>query len=162
MQMGAGIAQSVVRFVSRLARNFCRVGSSPARDSMTRHVWMVGSSLPVAVVSQGISQSLYNWKLPGLSSTIKLSSEIIVRYDWFRVIGREKKCWKFLLKKWKLLTFIQKKNIRILYIESAKTVNEMILNELVKLMMFWITGPWLPMLQAEHPTCKQDRGPKAH
>ena len=27
------------------------------------------------------------------------------------------------------------KNIRILYIESAKTVNEMILNELVKLMM---------------------------
>ena len=34
----------------------------------------------------------------------------------------------------KLLTFFQqKKNIRILYIESAKTVNEMTLNELVKL-----------------------------
>ena len=34
------------------------------------------------------------------------------------------------------------KNIRILYIESAKTVNEMTLNELVKLMMLWTTGPW--------------------
>ena len=33
----------------------------------------------------------------------------------------------------KLLTFFQLKNIKILYIESAKTVNEMTLNELVKL-----------------------------
>ena len=33
------------------------------------------------------------------------------------------------------------KNIRILYIESAKTVNEMTLNELVKLTMLWTTGP---------------------
>ena len=33
------------------------------------------------------------------------------------------------------------KNIRILYIESAKTVNEMTLNKLVKLTMFWTTGP---------------------
>ena len=33
------------------------------------------------------------------------------------------------------------KNIRILYIESAKIVNEMTLNELVKLTMFWTTGP---------------------
>ena len=33
------------------------------------------------------------------------------------------------------------KNIRILYIESAKTVNEMTLNELVKLMTLWTTGP---------------------
>ena len=32
------------------------------------------------------------------------------------------------------------KNIRILYIESAKTVNEMTLNELVKLTMLWTTG----------------------
>ena len=30
--------------------------------------------------------------------------------------------------------FFSAKNIRILYIESAKTVNEMTLNELVKLM----------------------------
>ena len=34
------------------------------------------------------------------------------------------------------------KNIRILYIESAKTVNEMTLNELVKLTTLWTTGPW--------------------
>ena len=31
-------------------------------------------------------------------------------------------------------------NIRILYIESAKTVNEMTLNELVKLTTLWTTG----------------------
>ena len=42
----------------------------------------------------------------------------------------------------KLLTFFQQKNIRILYIESAKTVNEMTLNELVKLTTLWTTGPW--------------------
>ena len=34
------------------------------------------------------------------------------------------------------------KNIRILYIESPKTVNEMTLNELVKLTTLWTTGPW--------------------
>ena len=34
------------------------------------------------------------------------------------------------------------KNIRILYIESAKTINETTLNELVKLMTLWTTGPW--------------------
>ena len=34
------------------------------------------------------------------------------------------------------------KNIRILYIESAKTVNEMTLNKLVKLTTLWTTGPW--------------------
>ena len=33
------------------------------------------------------------------------------------------------------------KNIKILYIESAKTVNEMTLNELVKLTTLWTTGP---------------------
>ena len=40
----------------------------------------------------------------------------------------------------KLLTFFQQKNIRILYIESAKTVNEMTLNELVKLTTLCTTG----------------------
>ena len=34
------------------------------------------------------------------------------------------------------------KTIRILCIESAKTVNKMTLNELVKLTMLWTTGPW--------------------
>ena len=42
----------------------------------------------------------------------------------------------------KLLTFVSAQNIRILYIESAKTVNEMTLNELVKLTTLWTTGPW--------------------
>ena len=42
----------------------------------------------------------------------------------------------------KLATHIfSAKNIRILYIESAKTVNEMTLNELVKLTTLWTTGP---------------------
>ena len=39
------------------------------------------------------------------------------------------------------------KNIRILYIESAKTVNEMTLNELVKLTTLWTTGPWIFLLK---------------
>ena len=38
------------------------------------------------------------------------------------------------------------KNIRILYTESAKIVNEMTLNELVKLTMLWTTGPWILLL----------------
>ena len=44
----------------------------------------------------------------------------------------------------KLLTFFQQ-NISeycILYIESAKTVNEMTLNDVVKLTTLWTTGPW--------------------
>ena len=39
-------------------------------------------------------------------------------------------------------TFFSAKNIRILSIESAKTVNEITLNELVKLTTLWITGSW--------------------
>ena len=34
------------------------------------------------------------------------------------------------------------KNIIILYIESAKTVNEITLNELIKLTTLWTNGPW--------------------
>ena len=44
----------------------------------------------------------------------------------------------------KLLTFFQQKNIIILYIESAKTVNEMTVYELVKLTTLWTTGLWSP------------------
>ena len=46
-------------------------------------------------------------------------------------------CWNFFDEKmWHIFLA---KNIRILYIASAKTVNEMTLNELVKLMMpFWM------------------------
>ena len=55
-------------------------------------------------------------------------------------------CWFFVVERmWVAfaVTFLAK-NIRILYIESAKTVNEMTLNELVKLTTLWTTGPWLP------------------
>ena len=59
------------------------------------------------------------------------------------------------------------KNIRILYIESAKTVNEMTLNELVKLTTLWTTGPcriighimnlYQPYIQTYAALCKQCR-----
>ena len=42
------------------------------------------------------------------------------------------------------------KNIRILYIESAKTVKEMTLNELVKLTLLWTTGPGLANILMSH------------
>ena len=47
------------------------------------------------------------------------------------------------------------KNIRILYIESAKTVNEMTLNELVKLMTLWRTRPRYPKLSYNEPLYKE-------
>ena len=52
--------------------------------------------------------------------------------------------------------FLAKKNIRRLCIETAKTVNEMTLNKLVKLMTLWTTGSrkisnfWLKMAYLEH------------
>ena len=50
-------------------------------------------------------------------------------------------CWNFLLKKCHIFSA---KHIWILYTESAKTVNKMTLNELVKLTTLWtLTGPWL-------------------
>ena len=56
-------------------------------------------------------------------------------------------CWNFLLKNVssfcsaKATHIFSAKNIRILYIESAKIVNERTLNELVKLTTLWTTGP---------------------
>ena len=47
----------------------------------------------------------------------------------------------FAEKMWKATHIFSAKNIRILYIESAKTVNEMTLNELFKLTTLWTTGP---------------------
>ena len=68
-------------------------------------------------------------------------------------------CWNFLLKKCsfciaKATHIFSAKNIRILYIESAKTVNEMTLNELVKLTMLWTTGPRMPILHL-HNRCNK-------
>ena len=49
-----------------------------------------------------------------------------------------------------LLTFFQQKisEYYALYIKSAKTVNEMTLNKLIKLMKLWTTDHWLDA----HPT----------
>ena len=64
-------------------------------------------------------------------------------------------CWNILLKNVssfcsaKATHIFSAKNIRILYIESAKTVNEMTLNELVKLTMLWTTGPWFILAMVE-------------
>ena len=54
-------------------------------------------------------------------------------------------CQNFLLKKmWaKAAHIFSAKNIRILYIESAKTVHEMTLNKLIKLTKLWTTRPWI-------------------
>ena len=51
-------------------------------------------------------------------------------------------CWKKLWVAFAATHIFSAKNIRILYIESAKTVNDITPNELVKLMMLWTTGPW--------------------
>ena len=56
-------------------------------------------------------------------------------------------CWNFLRKNVssfciaKATHIFSAKNFRKFYIESAKTVNEMTLNELVKLTTLWTTGP---------------------
>ena len=57
-------------------------------------------------------------------------------------------CWYFFMKNVssictaKATHISSAKNIRILYIESAKTVNEMTINELVKQKTLWTTAPW--------------------
>ena len=49
------------------------------------------------------------------------------------------------------------KNIRLLYIESTKTVNEMTLNELVKLTTLWTTGPRYIVIDT-FPFCQFKKG----
>ena len=53
-------------------------------------------------------------------------------------------CWKNVISfcSAKATHIFSAKNTRILRIESAKTVNEMTFNELVKLTTLWTTGPW--------------------
>ena len=47
----------------------------------------------------------------------------------------------FAEKMWAATHIFSAKDIRILYIESAKTVNKMTLNKLIKLTTLWTTGP---------------------
>ena len=78
--------------VLRLAAHLCRVNSSLAGDIRTR-LCVNGCQFPTGYggFAEYIYQSLYNWKLPGLSSNTELSSEVIVRCDWFRVNGRRRR-----------------------------------------------------------------------
>ena len=66
-------------------------------------------------------------------------------------------CWNFLLKK--STHIFSAKNIRILYIESAKTVNEMTLNDLLMLMMLWQLGPnhqfLFKLMKTPGPSCSK-------
>ena len=94
--------------------------------------------------SQGL---VYRWSWKSGPSCSKLTMSLV--NDSLKFTSSDTQiCWNFLLKKmWvacavqKLLTCFLAKNIRILYIESAKTV-KMTLNELVKLTTLWTTGPW--------------------
>ena len=52
-------------------------------------------------------------------------------------------CWKMWVAFAKATHIFSAKNIWILYIESAKTANEMTLNELVNVKTLWTTGPWV-------------------
>ena len=83
--------------------------------------------------------------LPGPSCS-KLTTSLVnnsLKFTW--VIRKYAKifCWKNVSSfcSAKATHIFSAKNIRILYIESAKTVNEMTLNELVKLTTLWTTVP---------------------
>ena len=60
-------------------------------------------------------------------------------------------CWKNVssFRSAKAIHIFSAKNIRILCIESTKTVNEMTLNEFVKLTTLWTTGPRIILIQYE-------------
>ena len=83
---------------------------------------------PIFVVMYFVSQRLTFYFRPG-SSCSKLTMSLV--NDSLKFTSSDTQiCWNF-----------SAKNIRILYIESAKTVNEKTLNELVKLTTLWTTGP---------------------
>ena len=88
----------------------------------------------------------YSIKWPGPSCS-KLTMSLVNDSLKFWVIRKyaEIFCWKNVSSfcSAKATHISSAKNIRILYIESAKTVNEMTLNELVKLTTLWTTGPKL-------------------
>ena len=87
-------------------------------------------------------------------SCSKLTTSLV--NDSLKFISRDTKyaeifCWKNVssICNAKATHIFSTKNIRILYIESAKTVNEMTPNELVKLTTLWTTGPRSKMRPAE-------------
>ena len=92
-------------------------------------VYWIGRENVLGPVVQNLTTSLVNDSLKFTSNDMQI-------------------CWNFLLKNVssfcsaKATHIFSAKNIRILYIESAKTLNEMSINELVKLTTLWTTGPW--------------------
>ena len=80
------------------------------------------------------------WSGPSCSKLTMLLVNDLLKF----ILSDTQICWNFLLKKMcsaKVTHIFSTKNIRILYIEPAKTVNEMTFNKLVKLTMLWTTGP---------------------
>ena len=91
------------------------------------------------------TRECFSWEqIPGPSCS-KLTTSLVS--DSLKFTSSDTQIrWNFLLKKMciaKATHIFSAKNIRILCIESAKTVNEMTLKELIKLTMLWTTGPWI-------------------
>ena len=124
---------------------------TPPHDSggvLWFHVGRPCVSLSVRFLFQDDNLSKHQWTSPNLvcaliwrsgPSCSKLTTSLV--NDLLKFTSSDTQiCWNFLLKK--ATHVFSAKNIRILYIESAKTVNEMTLNKLVKLKRLWTTGPW--------------------
>ena len=111
------------------------------RTLIRLHLCIFWSVFIVSIKKLGIcSYQKYTWWSSGLT---KLTTSLV--NDLLKFTSSDAQiCWNFLLKKmWVKATHIfSAKDIRILCIESAKTVNEITLNEHVKLTMLWTTGPW--------------------
>ena len=100
-------------------------------------IWRFASSC------RAFSQYLLDW-LPGPSCSKLTMSLVNDSLKFTSVIRKyaEIFCWKNVSSfcSAKATHIFSAKNIRILCIESARTVNEMTLNELVKLTTLWTTG----------------------
>ena len=116
---------SISLFHPSTTSSICLLPFSRGRHKMTHKGWRV-------------VKLQHNQSGPSCS---KLTTSLV--NDSFKFTSSDTQiCWNYLLKKmWKATYFFSAKHFRILYIESAKTVNEMTLNELVKLTTLSTTGP---------------------
>ena len=99
-----------------------------------------------SVISSFLSKLLYHRRTG--PSCSKLTTSLVndsLKFASTDIKYAEIFCWKNVSSfcSAKATHIFSAKNIRILHIESAKTVNEMTLNGLVKLTMLWTTGPRL-------------------
>ena len=112
----------------------------PPNTSVRPRIWTNKKKSPVLSSHSAIQRRTNALKRSGPSCSKLMTSLVNVSLKF--TSSETQICWCFLLKKmWKATHIFSTKNIRILYIESAKTVNEMTLNELVKLTTLWTTGP---------------------